>query len=426
MARAPDVLVVGGGAIGVCVALEAARRGASVTLVERGPELAWGCSAGNAGLICPSHAEPLASPASLRQGLRWLARPDSPLFLRPRPAVLPWLARFVAASTPGRARASSVAIRSLATASLALHGELDDAGVDTGLTRNGVLNVYASPDAFAAAGREAAEARAAGLRADVLPGDAARELAPGLARPMAGAVHYPGDAHCDPLRFVRSVGAAALEEGARLRTRVEVLGLRRHDGRVERAMTTEGDIPVGEGVLAAGAWTATLARQVGIYVPIEGGKGYHVDLEPGAGDPALPVWFQEDRVIATPLGGRLRLAGTLELSGLDLSVSRRRVDAVVRAGRAGLPALDGRGTVEVWRGLRPCSPDGLPIVGRVDGVDNVVLASGHGMMGLTLAPVTGRLTAEILAGEPPSHELAPLRPGRFQPLLGRERPGPGS
>jgi D-amino-acid dehydrogenase len=122
-------------------------------------------------------------------------------------------------------------------------------------------------------------------------------------------------------------------------------------------------------------------------------------------------------VIATPLAGRLRLAGTLELAGLDLSVDRRRVDAVVRAGRVGLSGLDGRRTLDVWRGLRPCSPDGLPIVGRPDGLENVVLATGHGMMGLTLAPVTAQLVGELVTGVQPSHDLAPLSPARFRALL---------
>ena len=417
---APDVVVVGGGAIGACAALELARRGARVTLLERGGELAWGCSAGNAGLICPSHATPLANPAALRDGLRWLLKPDSPFYLRPRPSVLPWLARFVAASTPERVRASAPVIRELASASLALHAELADAGLDTGLERRGVLNVYESEEAFEEAKREAAETARAGLPVEVLETEKARELEPAVAGAPAGAVYYPGDAHCDPLRFVRSVGAAASEAGAEIRTRVEVLGLRRRNGRVEAVVTTAGEVAAGSVVLAAGAWTPLLTRDLGLFVPVEGGKGYHVDLEPGEGDPRLPVWFQETRVIATPLAGRVRLAGTLELSGLDLSVDRRRVDAIVRAGKRGLRGLESRRVLEVWRGLRPCTPDGLPIVGRPPGLENVVLATGHAMMGLTLAPVTGRLVGEILTGEEPSHDLRPLRPDRFQPILGRD------
>ena len=422
-ARVPsssDVVVVGGGAIGVCVALELARRGIEVTLLERGGELAAGCSAGNAGLICPSHATPLANPAALRDGLRWLARPDSPFYLRPRPGVLPWIARFVAASRPERARAASRVVRELSLASLGMHAELAAAGLETSFVQSGSLSVLLSDDAFAGAQREAEESRRAGVPAEVFERGQASELEPSLSGEPAGAVYYPEDAHCDPYRFVQAVGAAAAEAGARICTRVEVLALRRANGRIERLQTTAGDVRAGTVVVAAGAWSPQLARGLGVYMPIEGGKGYHVDLEPAVGDPSRPVWFQESRVIATPLPGRLRLAGTLELAGLDESVNRVRVEAIVKAARRGLAGLEGRRVLEVWRGLRPCTPDGLPLVGRCETPENLVLASGHAMMGLTLAPVTGRLVGEVVAGEEPSHDLRPLRPGRFQPLLGRD------
>jgi D-amino-acid dehydrogenase len=145
-----DVAVVGGGAIGASVALELARRGARTLLLERGPELAWGCSAGNAGLICPSHAFPLATPAALRQGLRWMLRPASPFHVRPTPRLVPWLARFAAASTPRRAHASMETIRTLSLAGLELHAALHAEGLDTGFERRGVLNVYETASGFAA------------------------------------------------------------------------------------------------------------------------------------------------------------------------------------------------------------------------------------------------------------------------------------
>jgi D-amino-acid dehydrogenase len=302
--------------------------------------------------------------------------------------------------------------------SLTLHEQLAASGVKTGLARRGVLNVYAGEEAFAEARREADESRAHGLQAEVLDGAGALEEVPSLAGSFAGAVYHPGDAHCDPLQFVRAVGEAAKETGASLRTGVEVLRLRRQGGRVVSVATTTGDLLAGEVVLAAGAWTPSLTRELGLVLPVEGGKGYHIDLEAGTGDPTIPVWFQESRVIVTPLPGRVRLAGTLELAGLDLSVNRRRVAAVERAGRRGLHGLEARKTLEVWRGLRPCSPDGLPIIGRADGLANVVLATGHGMMGLTLAPITGRLVAEISMGVPPSHGLGPVSPARFRSFLG--------
>lgn len=414
----PDVLVVGGGVVGVCAALELARKGADVTLLERGGELAWACSSGNAGLICPSHATPFANRAALRDGLRWMWKQDSPLYLRPRLGVLPWLARFArAATSPARVEATTRTIRELSSASLRLHEELAGGGLDTGLVRRGSMNVYENAEAFAGALAEAEANRRAGLRVEVLEGPAAREVEPALDPGLTGAVLYPDDAHCDPYQFVQAVGQAAVDAGARVRTRVEVLGLRRANGRIGAVQTTVGEMTPGEIVLAAGAWTPHLTRPLGVALPVEGGKGYHIDLETGPGDPRLPVWSHESRVIATPLPGRLRLAGTLELAGLDLGVSRVRVAAIRRAGSRLVTGLESRRVVEIWRGLRPCSPDGLPIVGRVASAENVVLATGHGMLGLTLAPVTGRLVGEIVTGEEPSHELEPLRPDRFGPLV---------
>jgi D-amino-acid dehydrogenase len=347
-------------------------------------------------------------------------KPDSPFYLRPRPGVVPWLARFVAASTPARAHASEAVVRRLSTASLAIHEQLAAEGLDSGFEQRGSLNVYETEEGLEAGKREALSASAAGLPVEVLDRAEAQELEPAVGGSAVGAVYYSGDAHCDPLRFVRAAGAAAAEAGAEIRTRVDAIGLRRRNGRVEAVVTTAGEVTAGTVVVAAGAWTPLLVRDLGLYVPVEGGKGYHVDLERGDGDPRIPVYLQEARVIATPLPGALRLAGTLELAGLDLTVDRRRVEAIERAGRRAVRGLESRRTLEVWRGLRPCTPDGLPIVGRVPAYQNLVLATGHAMMGLTLAPITGRLVAEIATGEAPSHPLGPLRPERFQPLLGRD------
>ena len=211
------------------------------------------------------------------------------------------------------------------------------------------MNVYAGAAAFAGARAEADENRRSGLRVEVLEGAAAREVEPALAKGLAGAVFYRDDAHCDPHGFVRAVGAAAVEAGATVRTRVEAIGLRRSNGRVAAVQTTSGELPAGEIVLAAGAWTPGLARPLGVFLPIEAGKGYHIDLEASPGDPGVPVWSHETRVIATPLPGRLRLAGTLELAGLDLSVSGVRVGAIRKSQLA-----------ELWRESRDavCSRSG--------------------------------------------------------------------
>ena len=380
-----DVVIVGGGAIGVCCALELARRGASVTLLERGPELASGCSSGNAGLVCPSHSTPIANPVSLRKGLRWLWKRDSPFYLRPRPAVLPWLARFALAARHWEEGAR--AVRSLSIESLELHAQLG-AELGTSFARTGTLNVYATEAGLEAGAREAGRS---GLRHSVLDAAETGALEPALAGPVTGVVHYPDEGCVDPKRFVEAVGRAAAEAGVEIRTGVEVQSL--DDLRAETV------------VVAAGAWSRTL-----VDLPLEGGKGYHLDYERSAGDPRIPAWVQETWTIATPLPDRLRLSGTLELSGLDLSISERRVDAIGRDGERWFRGLAGRPVLETWAGLRPCLPDGLPAIGRLG---RVVVATGHAMKGVSLAPVTGRLVAQLVAGEQPSHDLAPFDPNRF-------------
>jgi D-amino-acid dehydrogenase len=360
-------------------------------------------------LICPSHSTPLANPAAVRNGLRWMLKRDSPFSLRPRPEALPWLARFLLAAR--QAEAGARVIRGLARASLELHAELARR-VDTGFERRGVLNVYASEETLAAGRREAEHS---GLRFESLDSDQALAFEPALGPRTYGAVYYPDEAHCDPLRFVQAVGQAAVALRAVIRIGTEAR-LRRTTGGVV-VETRDGDLRPGVVVLAAGAWAGRLARAVGVFLPLEGGKGYHVDLEPAERDPRVPTWLQESWVIVTPLPGRLRLAGTLELAGFDLSIDHVRADAVRCGGVRALPGLRGRRVLDVWAGLRPCTPDGLPVIGRPAALGGLIVAAGHAMKGTSLAPVTARLVGELVARETPSHDLEPLSPERFVPLF---------
>jgi D-amino-acid dehydrogenase len=403
-----DVAIVGGGAIGVCCALELARRGAQVTLYERGPVLAAGCSAGNAGLICPSHSNPISNPTSLRNGLRWMWKRDSPFYLRPRPDVLPWLARFALAARHSEAGAE--VIRELSDASLELHAVLGSE-LGTSFERTGTLNVYETHEGVEAEARHAARS---GLQFEVFDEAGTRELEPALIGPVAGSVRYPREGRVDPVRFVETIGRAAADAGVDIRTDADVRSL--------------DELKAETVVVAAGAWSKELVR-----LPLEGGKGYHIDFEPSDDDPRMPSWIQETWTIATPLPpleawpagtatpgvkagppsaspGRLRLSGTLELAGLDLSISTRRVDKIREGGERWFRGLRGRRVLETWAGLRPCLPDGLPAIGRLDGV---VVATGHAMKGVALSPITGRLVAQLVAGEATDHDLTPFRPDRF-------------
>jgi D-amino-acid dehydrogenase len=404
----PDVVVIGAGAIGAATAYELARRGAQVTVLERS-DVASGCSYGNAGLISPSHTEALANPAALRAGIAWLARRDSPFHVRPRPSLLPWLARFGAASLPRRSAAATATLRALTSVSLERHEALARAGLSTSFARRGILSVYESEPVFAAArARGGAETR-------VLDPEAARVLEPALGPNIAGAILRPHEAHCDPGAFTTALLEGARALGADIRTGVETLALRRTNGRVVELQTSAGVLRPGAIVLAAGAWTKALAAQAGVHVPLEAGKGYHLEVVAGdARQPRLPMFLEEARVTATPLAGRLRLTGTLELSGLDLRVDPLRLDAIGRAARRVLRLGAQERPPRVWRGLRPCAPDGLPIVGAADGIANLYLATGHAMLGIALAPVTGEIVADLVTGASPRHEIDCFAPSRFR------------
>jgi D-amino-acid dehydrogenase len=174
---------------------------------------------------------------------------------------------------------------------------------------------------------------------------------------------------------------------------------------------------VGEVVLAAGVWSPPLTRKLGIYLPIQGAKGYHVEVDSGSGTPGLPVYMMESKVVATPLGDRLRLSGTFELDGTNQSVDPVRVDAIHRAGQRHFPAIRSSAARSVWRGLRPCPPDGLPLIGRPDSVENLVVATGHGAGGTAMAPVTAKIVSELVQGVAPTVDLSLMRPDRFRRLL---------
>lgn len=435
MTRSADILIIGGGVVGVCSAYYLAEQGARVTLVEQG-EIAAGSSYGNAGLIVPSHSLPLAAPGALSSGLKWMLDPESPFYIKPRLdlALVDWLLRFAAACTAGHVRRCLPILRDLGQASSALHKELAaGAGVDYGYSPTGLLMLYNTRHGFDAGQEEAQLLKAFGLSAEVLDGQQVRLREPRVRPEVLGAVHFPGDAHMTPALFLRQLARRAEAAGVCIRTGTAVLGFERvgrstlapiqptldRAGRVRvtRVRTTRGDFEPDQVVLAAGAWSPAVARDLRLNIPIQAAKGYSLTLTGSAPNPAMAMLLGEARVAVTPMvspeGPVLRFAGTLELAGLDFSINRRRVDAILRAARGYLAGVEDMQTVEIWRGLRPCTPDGLPIIGRPRSLENVIVAAGHGTLGMSLGPITGKLVAQLACGQPPELDVGPLRVDRF-------------
>ena len=415
MAERRDVLVIGGGVIGVCAAYYLAKAGRSVTLIERG-ELCSGSSYGNAGWVVPSHSFPLAAPGAVMQGLRWMFKPDSPFYIRPRLDLdlLRWLRWFRRAANARAFHDSVPIIAELGNASLALYDELIDAeSIDCKYQRRGILGVFRSREAREAAGQEARLLNDHGMPARMLTPDEVLELEPVVRPDNLGGVHFEEDANLKPDELVLGLASVFEGLGGIVQTHAEV---RTFETRGDSCSveTSQGTSEADHVVLAAGSWTPSLARQLGIAVPVQAAKGYSVTWERPDDSPTRPVMMFGARCGLTPMGPYMRVAGTLELSGINDRIRQRRVDAIVNAvGEYFTTRIDPAEGV-VWSGLRPLSPDGLPVIGSVDRLPNVVVATGHSMTGMTLGPVTGKLVSQLVTGEAPLVDPEPFSPARFE------------
>jgi D-amino-acid dehydrogenase len=258
-------------------------------------------------------------------------------------------------------------------------------------------------------------ARKLGLPAEVLDAQATAELEPDVRLDVCGAVHYPLDCQLNPADFVRGMQSQLARYDCEFQFDSEVTGLELCDGRLRAVRTVRGELPADDVVLAGGVWSQEFARRCGVSLPLQAGKGYSLTLEQPRQRPRLCAVLSEARVAVTPMGTSLRLGGTMEIAGLDESIRVPRIQGIVNSVRRYYPAFEAADFQDIvpWRGLRPCSPDGLPYLGRTREIPNLVVATGHAMMGISLAPITGRLVAELLAQERPSFDLSLLSPDRY-------------
>lgn len=420
MGGTKHVVVSGAGIIGLCCAYSLRQRGYAVTVVERNPADRDGCSFGNAGMIVPSHFVPLAAPGMVTLGLKWMFNSKSPFYIRPRLSaeLVGWGLRFMHACNAGHVERAAPLLRDLNFASRELYVQLAATLPDDfGLVPRGLLMLCREEETLAHEAAFAARARDLGVPAEVCTAARAAELDPGVHMSIAGAVYFPRDAHLSPARFVAALTRALVASGVAFRWQTEITGWRTEGGRIVAAQTAAGDLAADEFVLAGGAWSPAMVRPLRITLPMQAGKGYSLTLPRPRQLPELCSIFTEARVAVTPMGSTLRIGGTMEVVGLDESIQRNRVDGIIEAVPRYFPDFtpaDFR-DVPAWRGLRPCSPDGLPYLGRFANYRNLIAATGHAMMGLSLAPITGQLVGEIVAGEPTSHPLAQLSPDRFAP-----------
>ncbi len=418
--RQLDVLVVGGGVVGLFCAYYLRSSGADVTVIDAGPVGGpQSCSSGNTGFVGTQGATPLAEPGVLSSAMRWLISPRSPLRIKPRLSgeLASWLWQFGRRCNEADARACYGVLLEMKRRSLEILTQAcrERPSLAATFAAPGMIVAFKTASGFERACRSVPLAIARGVPLRVLSDADLRALEPGVEFDVCGALLNAEGATLRTPEFVVALAEVLREMGVEVIGQARVTGFEVAGGgrAIGRVRTTAGDFAAGEVVIAAGAWSARLARQLGIGLLLQPAKGYTVTVDTPPAAPRLPVLLSEGKVALMPLGGRLRFGGTLELAGLDTSVSRRRVDGITATVRSYLPGLDLTATRQVWSGLRACTPDSLPFIGRCAPHQNLTVACGHGYIGMGLAPVTGRLVAQLIAGEQAEMDLASFRVDRF-------------
>ncbi len=416
MGRTCDVLIIGGGVIGAACAHYLVKSGRQVTLIDQG-KLGQGCSHGNCGFVCPSHILPLATPGSVGRTVKALFQRDAPLSIKPRldVSLWSWLYHFARRCNQHDMLEAGRAIQALLNSSRSLYDELfRTEALDAEWEKRGLLFVFltvAAMEHYSHTDRLLRESF--GVGATLYDSAALTKLEPALRPGLAGGWHYETDAHLRPDKLMSCWRRVLMERGVTIREHCEFHGFVGRTGQAEAAETSTGNLKAEAFVIAAGAWTPKLNVDLGCRIPIQPGKGYSITMPRPARCPTIPLIFEEHHVAVTPMRSSYRLGSIMEFAGYDTSLNPRRID-LLRAGASHyLHEPTAEPILEQWYGWRPMTYDGKPIIDRSPALANVYLAAGHNMLGLSMAPATGKLVAELINDDAPHIDPAPYSATRF-------------
>ncbi|MEM9819631.1 MAG: FAD-dependent oxidoreductase [Bacteroidota bacterium] len=417
MSQNGKVSIIGGGVIGLCCAYYLRRAGREVEIFDKG-KMEQGCSYGNAGMIVPSHFIPLAAPGMITKGIKWMFDPRSPFYIKARLNwdLLTWGWKFYRASNQKQVQKSMPVLRDISLLSKALYRDLARLpDFQFAFEEKGLLMLYKSQEAEAEEREMAHQAQQLGLEAVVYDAEDLQKMEPDVQLNVRGGVHYPGDAHLAPELFLTSLKKHLQGRGVPFHAAHEIVGFHQHRGKIEAIETQHGRSKVDHLLIAGGTWSGQLVRQLKINLPLQAGKGYSITLKKPAKQLRYPAILTEAKVAVTPMNAQLRFGGTMEIGGINHRINPKRVQGILQSIPQYLPDFQPSmpENDQIWHGLRPCSPDGLPYIGKSQRFSNLSIATGHAMMGLSLAPATGKLIAELLTDHALSMELNALAPERY-------------
>lgn len=409
-----DILIVGAGIIGTSIGAELARRGAKVCVIDKGT-IGKGCSYGNAGWLTPCFSMPLPMPGMLLKSMKWMMNPEGPLYIKPSLSLdlAHWLYSFMKAMNESQARRAVECLVVLSQKSLIEYEKLSQKYPDIHYRQKGLLMVSKTPAGVAAAVEELNYVKELGVPGKVLNADDIRMMEPALKSPLLGGVYFNNEAMAEPFAVVNALAQEILTHGGEILENAELTDLEISGNKVTGVRTTSGLIKANQVIMATGSWSKDLAKKLRLRVPILGGKGYALIVPPLDIQPQHPMMLVEKKIAITPRKNSLRIAGTLELVDQDFSITQRRVEAIKKGAREFLNLPEELKVEELWAGLRPCTPDGVPLIGYHAKITNLMMAVGHQMLGLQSGTGTGLLVADLVEGKIPFVDMKVLDANRF-------------
>ena len=405
------IVIIGGGIIGLTSAYYLSKKGHSITVLDKG-DFTNGCSYGNAGLIVPSHIIPLAAPNVLKQGFKWMFSPESPFSIMPslKPSFIKWGLNFALHSNEKKVRKSSVALNEISQLSTHLYHQLDnDKELKINLQQKGLMMLFQTTEVEKDEIHTAAYANKLGVEAKVLSNTEAQELQPGIRLNAKGAVYYPNDGNISPAQFMETLVNYLEKAGVKLMKNSTVINIATHSNKITSVHTLNDIYEADEVIIAAGVWSEKLAKGLGVNLLLQPGKGYSF-TQSTKQILSIPSILVESRVAVTPYDNYTRFAGAMVLGKSGNRTKKSKVFGMYKSINNFFPEMEVHlpETDMIWSGLRPCSMDGLPFIGRSKKYNNLIVASGHAMLGVSLSPATGKLVCELSEEKNPSVNLKPF------------------